>query len=118
MSILGSITSLAKTITDPGAIIHDVASSVLPSGVGGLVGDVAGAAIDFATGKELQALQHGLQGLKDLPQFVQTAGNLLSHLRLGGSAGFEPSIPPGRGGMISSGAWRNPGLLRPTAQPS
>jgi hypothetical protein len=113
MSLLSAVT---KAFTDPGALVQDALVSVLPKEIGDVVGNVAAGAVDLYAGKELQALQHGLAALADLPQLTKSAGSALSKLTAG-SPGFEPSPPGGRAGqMVASGSWRNPATLQNSLQ--
>jgi type III secretion apparatus needle protein len=94
------LSSVANALTDPGALVKDAINTVLPKSLS-VVGDIAGAAVDFETGRPLQGLQHGMQALKDLPQALQTvagaAGGASTAARTG-SAAFQPSPPPALGG--------------------
>jgi hypothetical protein len=102
MDILGSI---GKALTDPGAIAQEAVGNFLPKEISGVLGNVVAGAVDLSTGNERQALQHALQGLADLPQLTHSAACSPSP---GGSANFEPGLPPGgAGNMVASGNWRN-----------
>src|SRR5262245_27440254 len=85
---LSSITKLA----DIGGAVKDVVNGLLPKQLG-VVGDVAGAVVDFKSGNVVGAVQHGLEAVRDLPQ----AGGLLhanaKHAIARGPR-FEPSPPP------------------------
>jgi hypothetical protein len=90
---LSSITKLA----DVGSAMKDIVNGLLPKQLG-VVGDVAGAVVDFKSGNVVGAVQHGIEALRDLPQ----AAKGLQQGAMGhGHVGFlnrrpalEPSPPP------------------------
>jgi hypothetical protein len=107
MTLLGDIGSIAKAITDPGAIAQEAIGNFLPKEISGVLGNVVAGVVDLSTGNGPQALQHTLMSLADLPQLAHSAGST-SNLTCGGSANFEPNLPPGgAGNMAASSSWRN-----------
>jgi hypothetical protein len=108
MSFIDSVvSSVAKAVTDPGELVKDAVNTVLPKNLA-VVGDVAGALVDLEVpGHQLQALQHGLAAVRDLPQAMHTAANgaATAGAWCGGTPAFEPPPPP-RACPTSGGAWR------------
>ncbi len=71
MSLLGSLGSLTKVVTDPGALVQDALNKVLPKEISGVVGNVAAGLVDYYSGNEVMAAKHGLEALQDLPQMAK-----------------------------------------------
>lgn len=91
---LGNLGPIGKLL-DPGAIVKDVVNGVLPKNMG-VVGDLAGAFVDFKMGNPIGAVQHAMEAVKDLPQAAKglqgSASNGTNLNRL--PPGMEPSPPP------------------------
>jgi hypothetical protein len=113
MDILGSI---GKALTDPGAIAQEAVGNFLPKELSGVLGNVVAGAVDLTTGNQRLALQHALQSLADLPQLNHSPAST-SHPSSGGSANFEPGMPPGGAGqMVANGSWRQHPTLQSLLQ--
>ncbi len=87
-----SLGCIIGAVTDPGSLVKDAINTVLPKNLA-IVGDLAGAYVDFQTGNGLGAAQHALQGLKDLPQAMNALQSTTARC---GSHAFEPTPPPVR----------------------
>jgi hypothetical protein len=103
-----SLGSVVSVFTDPGALVKDAVNSLLPKELS-VVGSIAGAVVDFQTGRPFQGAQHAFQALKDLPQALN-AGN--ANTTRCGSPEFEPSPPPLR---QSGPSWRGTAATLPNA---
>jgi hypothetical protein len=79
-----------KVFSDPGALVKDAVNSLLPKELS-VVGSIAGAVVDFQTGRPFQGAQHAFQALKDLPQALNAGSANTTRC---GSPEFEPSPPP------------------------
>src|SRR3954447_4219668 len=94
LSGLGNLGGIGKLL-DPGALVKDVVNGVLPKNMG-VVGDLAGAFVDFKMGNPIGAVQHAMEAVHDLPQATKglhdaaARGSNLTRL----PAGMEPSPPP------------------------
>src|SRR3954467_2819615 len=94
LSGLGNLGGIGKLL-DPGALVKDVVNGVLPKNMG-VVGDLAGAFVDFNMGNPIGAVQHAMEAVHDLPQAAKglqdaTAnGQNLNRF----PPGLDPSPPP------------------------
>lgn len=104
-----SLGNVVSVFTDPGALVKDAVNSLLPKNMA-VVGSIAGAVVDFQTGRPFQGAQHALQALKDLPQALNGA----NATRPPGSPEFEPSPPPLR--LPPGPSWR--GTAAPLPNPA
>jgi len=88
---LGGLGSLTKMI-DVGGMVKDVVNGFLPKDMK-VVGDGAGAFVDFKTGNFVGAVQHGLEAVQDLPQ---AAKSLQSDKSIGvvGQMNKKPDLEP------------------------
>jgi hypothetical protein len=105
LSNLGAIGKLL----DPGALVKDVVNGFLPKDMK-VVGDLAGAVVDFKMGNPIGAAQHAMEAVKDLPQAAKSlqggAANgangqagVLNRMPEGGlKKELEPTPPPASGG--------------------
>lgn len=91
---LGGIVS---AVFDPGKVVKDVVDAVLPEKFD-VIADLAGAIVDFKTGRPLQGMGHLAQALKDLPQALADEKSVRgpNQDRPGGTPAFEPTPPPDR----------------------
>jgi hypothetical protein len=92
LSNLGGIGKLL----DPGALVKDVVNGFLPKDMK-VVGDAAGAFVDFKCGNFIGAVQHGMEAVKDLPQAakaVQGGAAKDAGGQLDKKPELEPSPPP------------------------
>src|SRR5580765_97473 len=98
MNILGGLGNLGGIgkLLDPGALGKDVVNGVLPKNMG-VVGDLAGAFVDFKMGNPIGAVQHAMEAVHDLPQAAKglqggaaANGTTANHW----PPGLEPSPPP------------------------
>jgi hypothetical protein len=103
-----SLGNVVSVFTDPGSLVKDAVNSLLPKEMA-VVGSIAGAVVDFQTGRPFQGAQHAFQALKDLPQALN-AGN--ANTTRSGSPEFEPSPPPLR---PSGPSWRGTAAQLPNA---
>jgi hypothetical protein len=95
MGLLGSIGSVGSLLSDPGKIVKEVVDAVLPEKLD-VVADLAGAFVDFKTGRPLQALQHLGQAFKDLPAALADdngCGSPTTARGWRGTPAFEPGPP-------------------------
>jgi hypothetical protein len=94
MSILGNLGGLGGLgkLIDPGAIVKDVVSGILPKEMGAL-GGVAGAMVDFNLGNPIGGVQHAMEALKDLPQMKGLQGKSPNGVDLNRNPSLEPSAP-------------------------
>jgi len=105
MSILSSISTaisdVAGVITDPGKLVGDALEVVLPQNLKG-IGEVAAAAIDFASGPQAAAagIKHSSSALGDLPQLAKGLSG--DPGAPAGTAAAEPSPPPGSSGTAAA----------------
>src|SRR4051812_46586291 len=93
LSGLGNLGGIGKLL-DPGALMKDVVNGVLPKNMG-VVGDLAGALVDFKMGNPIGAVQHAMEAVHDLPQ---AAKGLQDAAATGPNTnrlprGFEPPPP-------------------------
>ena len=90
---LGSLGPIGKLL-DPGALVKDVVNGVLPKNMA-VVGDLAGAVVDFKMGNPIGAVQHAMEAVHDLPQ---AAKGLQQGAAAGGTDStrtpLDPSPPP------------------------
>jgi len=113
MSLFSGIGSLAKAVTDPGAVVQDALNAVLPKEIAGVVGNAAAGLVDYYSGNEVMAAKHALEALKDLPQMATA----LSKQSAGGTARFEPSPKlPTAQSVASSGSAAIPANLQSLLQ--
>jgi hypothetical protein len=107
MSLLGKLGS----VLDPGEIVKNVVNTALPKELG-IIGDLAGAAIDIVEENPAGAAKHALEALRDLPQAAKavsqgltaTAGSTKSITSQSsgwhGTPSFEPR-PPAQGPQVN-----------------
>jgi len=100
-----SLGNVVSVFTDPGALVKDAVNSLLPKNMA-VVGSIAGAVVDFQTGRPFQGAQHAFQALKDLPQALNGA----NVNKPPGSLEFEPSPPPLR---PNGPSWRGTAAPQP-----
>lgn len=96
---LGNIGGIGKLL-DPGALVKDVVNGFLPKDMK-VVGDVAGAVVDFKTGNFIGAAQLGMEAVKDLPQAAKAmqgdaanGSNPQGQLSKAAQSALEPPPPP------------------------
>jgi hypothetical protein len=94
---LGSLGPIGKLL-DPGAMVKDVCNGILPKNMA-VVGDLAGAFVDFKMGNPIGGVQHAMEALHDLPQAakgLQQGGAIANSARatIAGNPSTEPSPPP------------------------
>jgi hypothetical protein len=102
-----SLGSIVSAVADPGALVKDAVNSLLPKNMS-VVGSIAGAVVDFQTGRPFQGVQHAFDALRDLPQALNN-GN--ANTTRCGSPEFEPSLPPLR---QLGPSWRGTAATLPT----
>jgi hypothetical protein len=87
LSNLGGIGKLL----DPGALVKDVVNGFLPKDMK-VVGDAAGAVVDFKCGNFVGAVQHGMEAVKDLPQAAKAVQG--GKPDAGGQLSKKPELDP------------------------
>jgi len=92
---MGLFGSLASVATDPGKIVREVADAVLPEKLD-VVADLAGAVVNFQTGRPVQGMQLLAQALKDLPQALADGDPSAAARGWRGTPAFDPNPPEPR----------------------
>jgi hypothetical protein len=92
---MGFLGSIASAVTDPGKIVRDVADAVLPEKLD-VVADLAGAVVNFQTGRPVQGMQLVAQALKDLPQALADGDASAAARGWRGTPAFDPNPPEPR----------------------
>ena len=91
---MGLFGTLASAVTDPGKVVRDVADAVLPEKLD-VVADLAGAVVNFQTGRPLQGMQLVAQALRDLPQALADDSPASARVWRG-TPTFDPTPPQPR----------------------
>jgi hypothetical protein len=99
---LSSLGGIGKLL-DPGALVKDVVNGFLPKDMK-VVGDLAGAVVDFKMGNPIGAAQHAMEAVKDLPQAAKSLQGGAANGAAKDAAGaadkkpeLEPTPPPASG---------------------
>jgi hypothetical protein len=102
-----NLGGIASAFLDPGKVVKEVVDAVLPEKYD-VIADLAGAIVDFKTGRPLQGAQHLAQALKDLPQALADDKSVKDPLHdpTRGTPAFEPTPPPSRGNGSEGFDWK------------